>query len=173
MKICWEIRAAGYRIFGFTKKSGVWLTSAVVIGKCNIKKFICGTLKFFALALLVCEFEDRRALCKNRKHKHKHTSMPHPTFESLTTFTVYRYTIVFSSCLTAFIAKNLVGTKRDSICISPYNVVVDISRWPVLDESPVPTAAYTSTEMYLTSISARTTVYISFWLESYSSTTGY
>ena len=24
-----------------------------------------------ALALLVCEFEDRRALCKNRKHKHK------------------------------------------------------------------------------------------------------
>ena len=48
--------------------------------------------------------------------------------------------------------KNLVETKCDSICISPYNVVVGISWWPVLDESPVPTAAYTSTEMYLTSI---------------------
>ena len=36
----------------------------------------CGTLKFFALALLVCEFEDRRALiCKNREHKHKHSQM--------------------------------------------------------------------------------------------------
>ena len=80
--------------------------------------------------------------------QYENTSMPHPTFESSTELTAYRYTIVFSSCLTAFIAKNLVGTKRDSICISTYNVVVGISRWPVLDEGPVPTAAYTSTEMH-------------------------
>ena len=48
---------------------GASLALAVLCG--NPPPF-CGTLKFFALALLVCEFEDRRALCKNRKHKHKH-----------------------------------------------------------------------------------------------------
>ena len=50
---------------------------------CGNQPPLCGTLKFFTLALLVCEFEDRRALCKNRKHKHKHTWVAHLGFETL------------------------------------------------------------------------------------------
>ena len=47
--------------------------SLVLAVLCGNPPPVCGTLKFFALALLVCEFEDRRALIgKNRKHKHKH-----------------------------------------------------------------------------------------------------
>ena len=46
--------------------------SLVLAVLCGTPPPFCGTLKFFALALLVCEFEDRRALYKNRKHKHKH-----------------------------------------------------------------------------------------------------
>ena len=51
--------------FNGNKKKGRW--------RCCAEPHLpfCGTLKFFALALLVCEFEDRRALCKNRKFLNK------------------------------------------------------------------------------------------------------
>ena len=54
---------------------GLCGASLVLAVLCGTPPPFCGTLKFFALALLVCEFEDRRALCKNRKHKHKHKHM--------------------------------------------------------------------------------------------------
>ena len=47
--------------------------SLVLAVLCGTPTPFCVTLKLFALALLVCEFEDRRALSKNRKHKHTYT----------------------------------------------------------------------------------------------------